>query len=555
MSMMDLGDLSFYGVPTDQPVFGVGAITAGAGEDRYWKFLSKDQRCRLEKLRQARMLFNGMHREYFLLERRTQFKFPVARIPWMWGDQDHQIYETYNVLGMASTKGADLLFGDEPILRVAAPKDLGDGPAIRVQEEAQRSFLAELVDRCDLAALFHQKAEDASCDGEIYLEGIVQDGEVWLTDVRGEEIFPVGPLRPDRQYAAYDRYTVTRIPPPANTPNAVPVDLLLITHYKIGSIERECWKLHNGEKESKISLDQWPIAEGEAPLQEKVATGIDANTIVCIPNQIRHGKTVNDYRGAEPLQDALNAKMSQVNWILAMHSQPKISRHSRHATPDGTMASDYAVEYNDDQGEASKYITWDGQLAAAQASLEFTLLQLCVKLEVSPVLLGISVGGNINHATAFKSFRLMATNALAKAARKAKYWKAGIRRALSVCSKLANTLPGVKFTAYPVGVSLRDGIPLDALEEAQRITTLAGGRATMSLKRAVNEQIPDSAQAQDEIDEIRAEEAAATPSVLMAQPTAGGAAGEEATTEGGETTGEEEDEARGEEQNDLDVAA
>src|SRR5687767_14354719 len=56
-------------------------------------FLSAAERSRLERVRQARMLLDGRHREYFLDEGRTQFDFPQVRA----GGRLLPLYLTYNV--------------------------------------------------------------------------------------------------------------------------------------------------------------------------------------------------------------------------------------------------------------------------------------------------------------------------------------------------------------------------------------------------------------------------------------------------------------------------
>src|SRR5215217_1324388 len=81
----------------------------------YMNFLTDEQKARLERIRQARMLYDGRHREYFLDEGRTQFDFPRVRA----GSRIVQLYLTYNVLGLISLKGADLLFGQAPMLRAS----------------------------------------------------------------------------------------------------------------------------------------------------------------------------------------------------------------------------------------------------------------------------------------------------------------------------------------------------------------------------------------------------------------------------------------------------
>ena len=95
-------------------------------------FLTPEQQSRLERIRQARMLYDGRHREYFLDEGRTQFDFPRVRA----GSRIVQMYLTYNVLGLISLKGADLLFGHSPMLRAedAAQQASLDGVNRKIRE-------------------------------------------------------------------------------------------------------------------------------------------------------------------------------------------------------------------------------------------------------------------------------------------------------------------------------------------------------------------------------------------------------------------------------------
>src|SRR4051812_50008031 len=118
-------------VHTTQSAFNVPRLSESLS------FLTPDQQSRLERIRQARMLFDGHHREYFLDEGRTQFDFPRVRA----GDRVIQMYLTYNVLGLISLKGADLLFGQAPLLRA--------------DDEAQQEALSRLADRCNLHALLY----------------------------------------------------------------------------------------------------------------------------------------------------------------------------------------------------------------------------------------------------------------------------------------------------------------------------------------------------------------------------------------------------------------
>ncbi len=217
------------------------AFNAPGSEYRAW--LSPQQAARLERIRMARLLFDGKHRDYYVDEGRTQFQFPEVRV----GTQTTKMYLAYNVLGLISLKSADLLFGDEPILRSDVPE--------------QQAALNDLSERCSYYTLLYNCAVDASYEGEACVEAVVMDGEVYLRQVPTDEIFPVGDLGPDLQYRRYDRYSVTNVGGQGGSTAAAdkPIWLILKEIYTAGQIERHCYQLNDDNKTLReIALDQWP---------------------------------------------------------------------------------------------------------------------------------------------------------------------------------------------------------------------------------------------------------------------------------------------------------
>ena len=100
---------------------------------------------------------------------------------------------------------------------------------------------------------------------------------------------------------------------------------------------------------------------------------------------------------------------------------------------------------------------------------------------------------------AYKKVRLEAFNSLTKAARKASYWTAAIRRAVGIAQDMENALPGgPRYARKPIGVHLRDGIPIDEKEQAERLSILRSA-GLMSLQRAIEEQLQDPAGAEREM--------------------------------------------------------
>jgi hypothetical protein len=146
---------------------------------------------------------------------------------------------------------------------------------------------------------------------------------------------------------------------------------------------------------------------------------------------------------------------------------------------------------------------------------------MCVAAELSPVLLGISRGATPDSA---RKLRLEATKSLSRAKRKASYVRPFVRWLTELALRLEGAGRPVA-AALPaeatVAAELRDGLPVDDLDEAQTLATLTGGKAVMSRRRAVERQLTDRAAAEAELAELERESQEAMPPLLernAAQP-------------------------------------
>ena len=482
-----------------------------AALNAYPAFLSVADRVRLERICQARMVFDGRHERYFLNERRTRFSFRQVRTE---GGSVRTLYLTYNILRLVSLKAADLLMGEPPLIGSTSDR--------------QADALEALADRTGLHQVLYQAAADASVEGEAFLEAIIFDGQVYIQQADAAEVFPVGPVMPDGQHASYLRRQVDTV---RGSSKDRPIWLLLETTYRPGSIERHLWQLDDNKRKShEVALSEWPAFGGQAGAQASPgtsggtpapqpiqSTGIAWNTMVWIPNLILRRRAVSDYDGGVvSLQDALNAKCSQLAVVLLKHAQPKLLLPEALGTSDaagssgGARASD-EVFYTREGDPEPKYVTWDAQLDAAQKDRAFALNQVLVQTETSPVLLGLKEGAAPD---AYRKVRLEAFNSLTKAARRAVYWTQGVRTILTVASMLDQTLPGVRYDLGEISVELRDGIPVDAVDRATELATLRAA-GLKSVRKGLEELLGDPAAVDDELAELGAERAAATPSVFF----------------------------------------
>lgn len=455
-------------------------------------WLTAEQNARRERIRQAKMLFDGDHRCYFVDEARTQFKPQLVKLEL---GEVGKIYVPYNLLKLIALKSADLLFGEEPM--------------IRSDELDRQDDIDAMLERSNWHRMLYQAGIECSWAGETYLEPVRWRNEVYIANAPAEEIFPMGPLQPDGQYASYRRFATANIGTAERE-----VWLLLETTYTAGEISRVCYQLEGGQKLKTVSLDQWPAKDetGRA-LPDVERTGLDVPSLVWVPNEMYRGQAVSDFDGLIELQDSLNAKNSQVAYVLLKHAAPRIAAHVDSADKNGNIPQTAEVLYFTDEKNIPRYLAYNAELTAAMEDRKFVLHAMCTLAEMSPVLLGIKEGAAPDAA---RKLRLEATNSLAKAQRKAAYFRPAIRRTLDLAFRMQFAGP-IRMTPLTVGVQMRDGLPEDELDRAQTLATLRTAQL-ISRRRGLEQQGLEPAGVEKELAEIEDESAASAPSIFMQSP-------------------------------------
>jgi hypothetical protein len=489
-------------------------------------YLPALDQARYERLRHCKMLYQGRHRDYFLEESRTQWRYPQLRVE----GRIIKPYISMNMMKLVANTTADLLF-------IAPPKLDADSPR-------QKQAIADLTQRSLLAARFHEAAVQMSWSGGGFLESTLWRGQVYIEVVPAEEIYPQGALMPDGQYERYIRYATDTVREGTQEKR-----LLLETIYEPGVIRRRLRALGDGGQPtgSDLPLDQWPAfgpaGGGNAPAPE-VATGIGLNTITYLANKAGERLGVSDFDGQVELQDTINAKFLQVALILFKHSMPKIRAPRSAAGGDGNLSAAAEVVYADSPDDWG-YITWDGRIDSAMTDRDAAVDAFCVSAEMSPMLLGIKRGSSPESA---RKARLDASKDLARTVRKSLILQPAIARAIDVALRLDQATPLLR--SYPLdalAVQMRDGMPRDPQETAEEIALLRPGTINMSLEAAVEHRVEDPAMAAVEIQRILAEQAKRAemlaPSINL-PPLSGAEPGELPGDESDEATERRSDEGR-----------
>jgi len=457
-------------------------------------FLSAEQNARVERMRIARMLWKGHHRKAFLEERRTQFNFPESRIQ----GRIHQPYYMINMLRKVTKTLTNLLLVEEPQYRIT--DEIGDA----------QDAIDELNTRSNLHSVFKESAQTASWSGEAMVEIVRWDGKVWIQKVKSEDVFPIGNLQPDGQYPSYQRFATAKV----NNE-----ELLLVTTYLPGKITRQCFFLTDGQRTDSLPLSKWPVKQSDgSDLLPEESTGIEWNTIVWMGNNMEDDQPSSDYdSGLMGLQDQLNAKHTQIARVIAKHADPKLAAHILSGGQNGYLYSEDSVFFFQNKEQIPSYITWNAELAAAMEDLNFTFDVFCITAGLSKGILGLEKGATPESA---RKLRLSATDSLIQMKEKATVVKPFIRTTLdtAVMMTSASSRTQIAMDGYGCAVDLRDGLPVDDLDQAEVISKLTAGKPTMSVKRGVSLQIPDVVAADEEYEEIQRETTAGAPSILIGEP-------------------------------------
>jgi hypothetical protein len=328
--------------------------------------------------------------------------------------------------------------------------------------------------------------------------------------VPAQEVYPVGVQGPDQQYPSYVRYATEEVQP--DRAGGDVKRYVLKTTYTVGGITRECYditKRPTGDAlGEKVSIDLWPARRDGKPLPEEEATGLTRCNLVYVPNGFG---AISDFDGLIKPQDALHAKHTQISRVIAKHADPKLAAPEADVNQETGNLPNGEVYFFQDPNQIPKYITWNAELAAATEDRKFALLAFCIASEMPPSLLGIKDDAVAETAA---KMRLNAATALAKAGRKATYWTAALELAIDIAIELETLFP----SRLPIGVTLQDGLPTDMNELAEFIATLRSA-GVISVERALRLLMLSPGEIRDELKLLKAEAAAATPSVLLNETT------------------------------------
>lgn len=458
----------------------------------------EEHRARLTRYKQNKKLFKGDHKEVYpyWAQRMAQ-------------EQQDFIELIINFPGMLSKLSADLLFGEFPVFKAGVEAVEGKSPDDTPEQQA--------INRLVEANKLHRTNYEMAV-GNSY---------------RGDSLYKVR-FGKRTKYAEKPEAIINEVPPAIWFPVASEDDVREVEYHVLawqkqltekqqfvraelhypGRIENQLWVLKDGGLQNRVSWQQAQTLFPEyAEISEVVETQIPFPLVVHVPNFAIGDEFygIDDYMELDTLFQEMNARVSQVSLVLNKHADPNMYG------PDTALETDIRTGqpririggkfFPVGPGEEPPgYVTWDGKLEAAFQAIDKLVEMIFYVSDTSPTLFGFEKSGGAQSGTALR-LRLIRT--LAKINRKRIYFDDGLKQALYL-AQLMEAIHGRPPETYdPVRPTIgwKDGLPTDAMEQAQIEQIRTGGKATSSVKSAIQRLDSDTDEEADaELDRIKEEQ-------------------------------------------------
>lgn len=296
-------------------------------------------------------------------------------------------------------------------------------------------------------------------------------------------------------------------------------EYLLQEYHEAGRITRVANQIKSkfhGERDSETLRDvtvgdavSWAAIMGDDAPAEVEQTGVDEPLVAVIQSWTDDDSIFGDsiLSGNETLIYEASGRLSQIATILDQHAAPKLQGPESATQRDpNTGVATFDVRGSrwlpreDKQDPEFAYLTWESQLEHAHQELERVLSLLCVQMDMSPDLLGLSIGNN-KAAEATQTLRIRSFSTI----QAVEDYRAFQRVGLEAMARQILALSG----AGDATASIKYGDPLP-LSSEERADVIQKHRMSglISLETAVSRINPDwtADEVGAEIERIRAEE-------------------------------------------------
>lgn len=426
------------------------------------EFPPRSERPRLERYRQHAALFETDHtREWESL---------FADLARLYRKSDPRVMTALNYHQLLSKKTADFVCGEPP--DVSCPND--------------PDRLSRLLGEND----WFQRLYEGIIDVTRYGNAVFK--------VRGKRLTQVPPLYwypivdPKDLKSIQQHVIAYGVAPDAS---GDPTQLFVEIHTP-GRVEQRTYALVRGQIGKLVSK---PLVE---------STGLEDFAVQVLTNLTHSGSLygMDDYRIINGLVAEIMWRLHCAGTVLNKHSEPSMSGPSSALTWDERLKTYYLdlgnyFKREQDTDPEPKYITWDGNLEAAWKEIELLTEQLYILTEMGQAFMEGGTSGGASSGTALK-LRLVSPRI--KAARLTSINEAAVKRIISLLAAANNYDPG------PLSIVWQDGLPDDEQEELQSLILATGGKPVMSQTRALRSQGLTDPEVEEELENLRREEASRT---------------------------------------------
>lgn len=364
-------------------------------------------------------------------------------------------YVMANFAGLVSKVCADMLFSE--------------GVSITA-EDGDQEFIDALIRENKLDVQLYESALSNSYMGDAVFK--IRVGKRYPNSEKGKPTIIIEDISPAVYFPFIDQFNVRQDPEKkelAWTFKKADKTYLRKEIHSNGKIENKVYEMKDNKIMQEVGLEILGIA-GLQPVQE---TKIEESLIVHVPNW-KTGRRywgLSDYYDLESLFYAINNRMTKIDNILDLHSDPIL------AVPEGILDEKGQVkkeklgmiEIPAGVGNEGKpeYIVWNASLEVAFKEIEKIIEMFFMVSETSPDILGMGQG----QSDSGRALKLKLLRTIAKVTRKRLYYDHAIKEVLFTAQKLAKAwgveVGGKTLKGEPVypDIEWSDGLPIDISEQ------------------------------------------------------------------------------------------
>lgn len=396
------------------------------------------------------------------------------------------LYVSLNLAGIICKRSTDMLFGESVVVNAGKKDNSQQQKAIdRITAD---NFMDMLNYDAGLAASikgdsFYKVRWGQEWDGSLPQE--LDPSRVIVESVPAENCFPVA--------SQYNKKKIMEIhvcvPVKDETKNKW---YLAVESHSAGYIKYHQYEINPLSSDIYGNPVTWGIDKRVGEVCEE-HTGINMPLIVHVPNL-----TTDSWEGQDDLTehrsifDEINNRLSQIASILDKHADPAMAvpagvlEVDNNGNPVFSVNREKVFEIMGKDDILPQYVTWNGQLQHAYSELDKLIKYLLMTAEIPEVALGQSDSGT--SGSSGTAIRMRMSPLLAKVNRKKQYFDKGLKQVYLVAQQL-ETVASTEYTYEPVTPILQfnDGLPKDAMEEAQIAAIRTGSKPTQSQKSAIME--------------------------------------------------------------------